>query len=66
MINRKDGYYKVKYEGKERIAKWVTNQDLDSSWCCWWIEGEQPKAWGWHDAELDEIDEFSFSSINKI
>jgi hypothetical protein len=55
---RKNGKYKVIYKGEQRTAKYVTNQDHDSSWCCWWIEGEELKAWGWSDNELDEILEF--------
>lgn len=59
MKDRKDGFYKVKYKGEWRVAKYVTNLDFDSSWSCWWIEGEEPKAWGWSDGELEEIDENS-------
>lgn len=54
---RKEGFYKVKYKGNWCKAEWVINKDHDSSWSCWWIEGEEPKAWGWHDGELDKIDE---------
>lgn len=62
-INRKDGFYKVKYKGEWVMAKWVTNQDIDSSWSCWWIEGEKPKAWGWDDKDFDSIIESSWSEM---
>jgi hypothetical protein len=40
---RKDGFYKVVYKGELRTAKYITNQDHDSSWSCWWIEGKHLK-----------------------
>lgn len=58
MSNRKDGLYKVKFNGEWRIAKWTTNQDIDSSWSCWWIQNEEPKAWGWSDEDFEEINEY--------
>ena len=62
MKNRKDGFYKVIYKGEYKIAKYITNQDHDSSWCCWWIEGEKPKSWGWSDEDFDNIFEESWSN----
>lgn len=59
--NRKQGFYKVKFKGEWRTAKWVINPDMDSSWCCWWIEGETPKAWGWSDEDFEDILESSWS-----
>ena len=60
MKDRKDGFYKVKFNKEWRIAKYVTNRDIDSSWCCWWIEGEEPKAWGWSDDDFEEVIESSW------
>jgi len=60
-MNRKDGFYKVKYKGEWTWAKWVTNQDMDSSWSCWWIEVVEPKAWGWTDSDFEDILESSWS-----
>jgi len=59
MTNRKDGVYAVKLKGEWVFAKWVTNQDMDSSWSCWVIEGKSPPegSWGFTDKDLDEIDE---------
>ena len=57
-MNRKEGKYKVKFNGEERIAEYVINQDHDSSWCCWWVEGEPSKAWGWSDEDFDSILEY--------
>jgi hypothetical protein len=56
-MGRRDGLYNVKINGKWVLAKWVTNQDIDSSWNCWWIEGVEPKAWGWSDEDFEEINE---------
>ena len=56
-MDRRDGLYNVKIHGKWVLAKWVTNQDIDSSWNCWWIEGVEPKAWGWSDEDFEEINE---------
>ena len=56
-MDRRDGLYNVKIHGKWVLAKWVTNQDIDSSWNCWWIEGVEPKAWGWSDEDFEEITE---------
>lgn len=56
---RKDGLYKVKYNGGWVIAKWVTNQDIDSSWSCWIIDGVNPPegSWGFIDRDFEEIEE---------
>jgi hypothetical protein len=62
-MNRKDGLYNVKINGKWVLAKWTTNQDIDSSWCCWWIEGVEPKAWGWSDEDFEEINETPIEPI---
>jgi hypothetical protein len=58
-FNRKDGDYKVKLNGEWVVAKWVTNQDIDSSWSCWRIEGINPPegSWGFTDEDFEEIDE---------
>jgi hypothetical protein len=61
MKDRKDGYYDIKFNNEWRIAHWQTNQDWESSWSCWWIDGEEPKPYGWSDEELDFIDESSWS-----
>lgn len=59
--NRKDAFYKVKFNGEWRVARWTTNPDIDSSWCCWWIQGEPIKAWGWSDEDFEEIVETPFA-----
>ena len=63
---RKEGFYKVIYKGEIRTAKYVINSDHDSSWCCWWIQGETPKSWGWSDNEFDKILEESWSSSGDL
>lgn len=57
--NRKEGFYKVKYNGEWVTAKWVINQDIDSSWCCWIIKGITPPkgSWGFIDSNFEEINE---------
>lgn len=64
MSNRKDGMYLVKYKGNWVEAKWVTNQDIDSSWCCWIIDGIQPPkdSWGFTDSDFEEINENELKS----
>lgn len=58
-MDRKDGLYNVKKDGKWVLAKWVTNQDIDSSWCCWIIKGVPPPegSWGFVDSDFEEINE---------
>ncbi len=57
--SRKDGIYKVKLNGKWHSAKWVTNQDMDSYWCCWIIDDVSPPkdSWGFTDSDFQEIDD---------
>ena len=62
-MNRKGGFYKVKYNGEWITAEWVTNQDIDSSWSCWIIDGVSPPKgrWGFVDSDFEEILEFSWT-----
>jgi hypothetical protein len=59
MTDRKEGFYKVKYKGQWILAKWVTNQDIDSSWSCWQIYRVKPPkgSWGFVDSDFEEINE---------
>ena len=62
-MNRNDGFYKVKYKGEWVSAKWVTYQDIDSSWSCWIINGVTPPkgSWGFGDSDFEDILESSWS-----
>ena len=67
-MNRKDGVYKVKLKGEWVFAKWVTNQDIDSSWSCWIIDGIEPpkESWGFVDSDFQEINETIINPLNEI
>lgn len=70
--NRKEGYYKVKFNGEWRIARWTANSwNLDDKinsfyGYCWWIVGEVPKAWGWCDDDFQDILESSWSLTKNV
>ena len=58
-VHRKDGNYKVKFNGEWVVGKWNINQDIDSSWSSWVIDGVQPPkgSWGFTDEDFEEINE---------
>jgi hypothetical protein len=64
--DRKEGLYTVQFNGGWRTARWVRNLDIDSSWCCWLIENETPKSWGWCDEDFDAIIEIAHFDASDI